>query len=202
LREKRREFGALGECDRVTPYGLETSFDCEILAVVLQETLLAAVRHLPSFRGDASLSTWLYTVARSRCIKHRRRGKFAPATLEPLDAATDATASATGDRPAFQPFSNARYSAAVSAQRGVSRRSMVGSSARLRNVTVRLRAPVRSNSSIARGAVMSLPRARSIRTLRSSPGETPYFAEWAARIFSVIVIGAFFFISYLFLEKE
>ncbi len=36
-----RAFGALGEIDRVTPYGFETSFDGEILAVVLQEALLA-----------------------------------------------------------------------------------------------------------------------------------------------------------------
>ena len=40
------------------------------------------------FRGDASLSTWLYTVARSFCIKKRRRTKGAPAYHEPLDRAT------------------------------------------------------------------------------------------------------------------
>jgi hypothetical protein len=35
-----RAFGALGECDRETAYGRETTFDHEILAVVLQEMLL------------------------------------------------------------------------------------------------------------------------------------------------------------------
>ena len=35
-----RAFGALGEVDIETPYGLETAFDTEILAVVLQEVLL------------------------------------------------------------------------------------------------------------------------------------------------------------------
>lgn len=39
---------------------------------VLQETLLAAFRYLPGFRGDAALSTWLYQIARSFCIKARR----------------------------------------------------------------------------------------------------------------------------------
>jgi RNA polymerase sigma-70 factor (ECF subfamily) len=39
---------------------------------VLQETLVAAFRNLPSFRGDAALSTWLYQIARSFCIKERR----------------------------------------------------------------------------------------------------------------------------------
>jgi len=37
-----------------------------------QETTLAAFRHLPGFRGQAALSTWLYQIARSFCIKERR----------------------------------------------------------------------------------------------------------------------------------
>lgn len=45
---------------------------------VVQETLLAAARTLHAFRGDASVSTWLYAIARSFCIKKRRRGPFAP----------------------------------------------------------------------------------------------------------------------------
>jgi RNA polymerase sigma-70 factor (ECF subfamily) len=40
---------------------------------VLQETLASLVRSLPSFRGDASLTTWAYTVARNACLRHRRR---------------------------------------------------------------------------------------------------------------------------------
>lgn len=39
---------------------------------VLQETLLAAFRNLGTFRGEAKLSTWLYQIARSHCIKARR----------------------------------------------------------------------------------------------------------------------------------
>jgi RNA polymerase sigma-70 factor (ECF subfamily) len=53
---------------------------------VLQETLIAAARTLPDFRGASSLSTWLYTIARSFCIKQRRRSKFAPESVESLDA--------------------------------------------------------------------------------------------------------------------
>jgi RNA polymerase sigma-70 factor (ECF subfamily) len=83
----------------VYKFGVKMCRDDETAREVLQETLMAAVRHLPTFRGDSSLSTWLYTVARSVCIKQRRRSKFAPTTLEPLDAATNATASVTGDRP-------------------------------------------------------------------------------------------------------
>jgi RNA polymerase sigma-70 factor (ECF subfamily) len=45
---------------------------------VLQDSLLAAARGLPRFRGASSVSTWLYTIARSFCIKKRRRSVFAP----------------------------------------------------------------------------------------------------------------------------
>jgi RNA polymerase sigma-70 factor (ECF subfamily) len=56
---------------------------------VLQETFIAAARTLPSFRGASSVSTWLYTIARSFCIKHRRTSKFAPTHVESLDQDPD-----------------------------------------------------------------------------------------------------------------
>lgn len=36
-----------------------------------QETLLAAIRALPKFRGEAQLSTWLVRIARNSCTKRR-----------------------------------------------------------------------------------------------------------------------------------
>ena len=62
---------------------------------VLQESLLAAARGLRRFRGKSSLSTWLYTIARSFCIKKRRRSVFAPAEVS-LD--TEAQLAARGVR--------------------------------------------------------------------------------------------------------
>ncbi len=52
---------------------------------VLQETLLSAFRNLGTFRGDARLSTWLYQVARSFCIKQRRRREGEPEHLESME---------------------------------------------------------------------------------------------------------------------
>jgi len=72
---------------RVFGFGMKMCGDPEDAKDVAQETLLAAVRTLRDFRGDASISTWLYTVARSFCIKKRRRTKGAPARHEPLDRA-------------------------------------------------------------------------------------------------------------------
>jgi RNA polymerase sigma-70 factor (ECF subfamily) len=53
---------------------------------VAQESLISMARALRDFRGDSSVSSWLYTIARRFCIKKRRRGKFAPAREESLDA--------------------------------------------------------------------------------------------------------------------
>jgi RNA polymerase sigma-70 factor (ECF subfamily) len=53
---------------------------------VMQETLWAAARGLKDLRGESAVSTWLYAVARSHCIKRRRRSKHAPEQLVALDA--------------------------------------------------------------------------------------------------------------------
>ena len=53
-------------------FGLRMCGNEDAAREVLQETLLAAFRYLPGFRGDAALSTWLYQIARSFCIKERR----------------------------------------------------------------------------------------------------------------------------------
>ena len=52
-------------------FGLRMCGDEDDAREVLQETLVAAFRNLPSFRGEAALSTWLYQIARSFCIKER-----------------------------------------------------------------------------------------------------------------------------------
>jgi len=70
---------------RVYRFGKKMCRDDEDAADVLQETLLAAARTLPEFREASSVSTWLYTIARSFCIKRRRTSKFAPASVESLD---------------------------------------------------------------------------------------------------------------------
>jgi RNA polymerase sigma-70 factor (ECF subfamily) len=41
-------------------------------ADVLQETFLHVYRHLPSFRGESRLSTWLYRIATNAALMHRR----------------------------------------------------------------------------------------------------------------------------------
>jgi RNA polymerase sigma-70 factor (ECF subfamily) len=56
----------------VQRFGLKMCRDPEDAKDVLQDTLFAAARGMRDFRGASSLSTWLYTIARSFCIKRRR----------------------------------------------------------------------------------------------------------------------------------
>ena len=77
---------------QVYRFGMKMCRDPEDASDVLQDTLLAMARNVRDFRGASSISTWLYTIARSFCIKKRRRSKFAPDRERSLDteAAPDA----------------------------------------------------------------------------------------------------------------
>lgn len=69
---------------------------------ILQETLLAAMRGLKDFRGEAKLSTWLFRIAANACRKMHRRGKFEPArhlTLEEFLPTEQDINAALGDPP-------------------------------------------------------------------------------------------------------
>ena len=50
-----------------------------------QDALLGLARGIPGFRGAAALSTWVYAIARSCCLRRLRRSKFAPAAPPLLD---------------------------------------------------------------------------------------------------------------------
>ncbi|MBK8172389.1 MAG: sigma-70 family RNA polymerase sigma factor [Sandaracinaceae bacterium] len=58
---------------RIYRFGMRMCSGREDAEDVLQETLLAMARSIRTFRGASSLSTWLYSIARSQCIKKRAR---------------------------------------------------------------------------------------------------------------------------------
>jgi RNA polymerase sigma-70 factor (ECF subfamily) len=66
-------------------FGMTMCHDEDDARDVLQDTLLAMVRSLKSFRADSSLSTWLYAIAHHACLKRRRRRSSAPRRVESLD---------------------------------------------------------------------------------------------------------------------
>jgi len=87
---------------QVYRFGLRMCGSEEDARDVLQETLLAAFKALPEFRGEAALSTWLYQIARSYCIKARRRNVGEPAETVSLDHAEVHALKADADGPDSQ----------------------------------------------------------------------------------------------------
>src|SRR6187397_3584686 len=82
---------------QVYRFGMKMCRDPEDAADVLQDTLLAMARTVRDFRGASSLSTWLYTIARSFCIKRRRRSKFAPEEARSLETGAKVEANRLAD---------------------------------------------------------------------------------------------------------
>ncbi len=70
---------------RIYRFGLKMCRNPQDAEDVLQDTLIAMARGVRDFRGASSVSTWLYGIARSYCIKKRRKSKFAPAFDERID---------------------------------------------------------------------------------------------------------------------
>lgn len=66
-------------------FGMKMCRDPEDASDVLQDTMLAMARNVRDFRGASSISTWLYGIARSFCIKKRRKSKFAPSAEASLE---------------------------------------------------------------------------------------------------------------------
>ena len=80
---------------RIYRFSLKMCGRTEDAQDVLQETLFAAARTVRGFRGASFVSTWLYTIARSFCIKKRRRRVFAPKVVSlEADPAAARTAAA------------------------------------------------------------------------------------------------------------
>jgi RNA polymerase sigma-70 factor (ECF subfamily) len=81
---------------QVYRFGLRMCGSEEDAKEVLQETLLVAFRGLRSFRGEAALSTWLFQVARTQCMRLRRKPAGAPDAFEPLEASEQQAAEGAG----------------------------------------------------------------------------------------------------------
>ncbi|MCY1040775.1 sigma-70 family RNA polymerase sigma factor [Corallococcus sp. bb12-1] len=71
---------------QVYRFGLRMCGSEEDARDVLQETLLAAFRELHAFRGDAALSTWLYQLARTHCLRLRRQRVGTPTEFQSLES--------------------------------------------------------------------------------------------------------------------
>lgn len=71
--------------DLMYRYASRLCGETEAAKDLVQETFLNAYRGFKNFRGDAQISTWLYTIASRVCLRMRRRRKGAPERELSLD---------------------------------------------------------------------------------------------------------------------
>lgn len=71
--------------DLIYRYASRLCGEAELAKDLVQETFLNAYRGFKHFRGDAQISTWLYTIASRACVRMRRRRKGAPERELSLD---------------------------------------------------------------------------------------------------------------------
>lgn len=101
---------------RIYAFGLKMCRDPEEAKETLQDTMLAVAANIGSFRGESSLSTWLFQLARSACSRRRRRRSGAPDAGDLVDAHEDlvvADPSPTPERAAEQREVASRVHAAL-----------------------------------------------------------------------------------------
>jgi RNA polymerase sigma-70 factor (ECF subfamily) len=89
-------------------FGMKMCRDLEDAKDVLQETMLAAARTARDFRGGSKVDTWLFAIARSFCIKKRRRSKFAPDEPVSLEERAEQAAAIAASAPAPDELVSAR----------------------------------------------------------------------------------------------
>lgn len=78
--QSARDFDALyrDHVDLMYRFAHRLCGEAEAAKDLVQETFLNAYRGLDRFRGDAQVSTWLYTIASRACLRMRRKRKGAP----------------------------------------------------------------------------------------------------------------------------
>ena len=71
--------------DLIYRYAHRLCGEVEAAKDLVQETFLNAYRGLKDFRGEAQISTWLYTIASRACMRMRRKRKGEPERELSLD---------------------------------------------------------------------------------------------------------------------
>ena len=71
--------------DLIYRYANRLCGEAEAAKDLVQETFLNAYRGFKDFRGDAQVSTWLYTIASRACLRMRRKRKGEPERELSLD---------------------------------------------------------------------------------------------------------------------
>ena len=66
-------------------YVFELVHDEQTSLDIVQESFIAAARHIGTLRQDEKFGSWLFNIAHQKCIQHWRRQRPAEIPVDPLD---------------------------------------------------------------------------------------------------------------------
>lgn len=155
----------------MTPYRRELHLHCyRMLGSVtdaddlLQETMLAAWRHLGSFAGRSSLRTWLYRIATNRCLNAIRDTRRRPPPV-PVPPFEPPAPSRRGDVTWLEPYPDGWLDPAP----GPSARYQHREAVRLAFLAALQRLPPRQTAVVVLCDVLDFSLAESAAMLEASP---------------------------------
>lgn len=64
---------------------------------IVQETFIAATKHIGGLRDDRKFTSWIFTIARQKCAQHRRRRRDPELRIEDIDEAAIGSEEDPGD---------------------------------------------------------------------------------------------------------
>jgi RNA polymerase sigma-70 factor, ECF subfamily len=132
----------------------------------LQDALLAAWQGLAGFEGRASVRTWLYRVATSRCLNARRSAQRRPGALPPgLAAAQPPAPTRLGEVTWLEPCPDSLLEGLADAEPGPEARYEAREAISLAFVTAVQRLPPRQRAVLLLRDVLGFPASEAARIL-------------------------------------
>src|SRR5262245_20852911 len=85
--------------DRILGLAISILGDRAAAEDAVQDVMIRIWRALPQFRGDASVSTWIYTITRNRCLTILKHRRSEPLSLEDPESKAAAENVPVAERP-------------------------------------------------------------------------------------------------------
>ena len=135
---------------------------------VLQDTLLSAWQGLAGFEGRASIRTWLYRVATSRCVDALRSARRRPPVTPPPAGLEPPEPTRLGELTWLEPYPDAWLEAVADAAPGPEARYELRESVSLALITALQLLPPRQRAAVILRNVLGFPASEAARILETS----------------------------------
>ena len=134
----------------------------------LQDTLLSAWQHLAGFEGRASVRTWLYRVATTRCLDVLRSARRRPPVSAPPEGLEPPEPTRLGELPWLEPYPDALLEGLADTAPGPEARYEVTESVSLAFITALQLLPPRQRAALVLRDVLGFHASEAARVLDTS----------------------------------